>query len=893
MKKSLKVTVLATAIAAVLPTWAHAAGLGSINVFSALGQPLRAEIELHATPAELDGMRAVIAPVTAFQQANMPYSSLLNDIQLTVEGGASRPVVRVSSNRAINEPFVDLLVELSWASGRLLREYTFLLDPVETRPAQQAQPRPATVTAMTPARTAAPAQAARTPAPASVSGAATHVVREGETLHRIASAHLPPGVQLEQMLIALQQANEQAFIGGNINRLRAGVQLRIPDAASVGAIAPQSARQAVRAQAAEFNAYRNRAAAMVADAPASAAPEATRESEGVVEPRQEEMLAEADQPSDRVEVSGGAAESGAEASAAGREGAAGASEEDALAHQRALEERDQRIDTLEQTIADLQHALEISNAALARLQEQAATTSAAPPAASVAAAASEAPARQAAAPAAPPPTPQPSLLDRILGNPLLLAAGALIAGLLALLGVRIARRRREEQMFAADPESELPYDSLSVVSQPGGQSVDTDTGSSVMDSDFSQTGLAAIDADEGVDPVAEADVYLAYGRDAQAEEILLDALKVDASRYAIYLKLLEVYLQRGDRRQFEVIATDLYSRTGGEGNDWQRACSMGRKLDPDNPLYGAGGAPSEAATGWGTAAAAGAAAGAAALEEAEADEGEAAELESTELDLDLQHELKQDAPQQEPASYDSVKSEEVLLEPDAAEEQEPLEFDAGLDVPEPVASADPVAVAEADGNLLSFDLDLGDGDATPTTSLELPDVGEEAAAAQPSEADAFLAEALSESGQQDAELQADAGLAPSLEEPTYMDLEQTEFDANLLDFDLDLSPPEAEKPELPGGMDLTSIDLDLDLDALQTPAPQQEVGEAPEAPEAMAVPQFADEDLQREMDTKLELARAYEEMGDQEGARELLEDVVQDGSDEQREAATRMLERLA
>src|SRR5690606_3887689 len=123
---------------------------------------------------------------------------------------------------------------------------------------------------------------------------------------------------------------------------------------------------------------------------------------------------------------------------------------------------------------------------------------------------------------------------------------------------------------------------------PGGEQVDTDstTGpSSVLDTDFSQSGLAAMDASEGVDPVAEADVYLAYGRDAQAEEILLDALKVDSSRHAIYVKLLEVYEQRGDRGQFEAVATDFYGRTGGEGAEWQQAADMGRRLDPENPLY--------------------------------------------------------------------------------------------------------------------------------------------------------------------------------------------------------------------------------------------------------------------------------------------------------------------
>ncbi|MBS1171771.1 MAG: fimV, partial [Proteobacteria bacterium] len=98
--------------------------------------------------------------------------------------------------------------------------------------------------------------------------------------------------------------------------------------------------------------------------------------------------------------------------------------------------------------------------------------------------------------------------------------------------------------------------------------------------------MTAIDADEGVDPVAEADVYMAYGRDAQAEEILLDALKNEPTRHAIHVKLMEIYAQRKSLKQFENHASELYAQTGGVGADWEKAAAMGRKLDPANPLYG-------------------------------------------------------------------------------------------------------------------------------------------------------------------------------------------------------------------------------------------------------------------------------------------------------------------
>ena len=104
--------------------------------------------------------------------------------------------------------------------------------------------------------------------------------------------------------------------------------------------------------------------------------------------------------------------------------------------------------------------------------------------------------------------------------------------------------------------------------------------------DFSQAGPGSIDTD-AVDPVAEADVYMAYGRDVQAEEILVEARLKDPKRYAIHLKLLEIYSNRKDLKQFESLATDLYTDSGGVGADWEKAAAMGIKLDPGNPLFGA------------------------------------------------------------------------------------------------------------------------------------------------------------------------------------------------------------------------------------------------------------------------------------------------------------------
>ena len=155
MKTSLKASLIALALASI-PLGSQAAGLGQINVFSGLGQPLRAEIQVTATPQELQSMLARIGSPDAFRQANITYSAAVAAIRVSVDTRAARPVIRLSSDRPINDPFVDLLVELNWANGRIAREYTFLLDPVDLV-AQRPLAAPVNVPALAPAARQAPA----------------------------------------------------------------------------------------------------------------------------------------------------------------------------------------------------------------------------------------------------------------------------------------------------------------------------------------------------------------------------------------------------------------------------------------------------------------------------------------------------------------------------------------------------------------------------------------------------------------------------------------------------------------------------------------------------------------------------------------------------------------
>ena len=819
MNKPLKVSIVAAAIAAAFPSWVGAAGLGGVNLYSALGQPLRAEIQLQATAEEFEGMAAKVPSAEVFQAANIMYSALMPTLDVEIDRSGGKSVVRVSSKRAVNEPVVEMLVELSWAEGRVVREYTLLLDPVGEQPLATS-PAP-----MAPGRTVpAPATVAQPSVNEATAEGSVYAVKNGDTLYAIAQRYQPSGVEIEQMLIALLRANPEAFIDGNINRLRSGAQLTIPVSGEAVAVSVADARNQVRAQKDTVEAYRSRVANTAAAAKESAQAEAvadasSRESEGTVEQRATELMRE-EAPHDQVQVSGAPSAEGEGADLPALE--TGLMEEDAIAQSRALEEANSRVSDLEQMVNDQQRALEMKDEAFAKLQAQVEALQAQLQESRASVTVEERLPAQLDS--------QSSFLDKVLGSPLKLGGGVLVVGLLALLGVRAARRRREEEAFLEVDTNEASLTEptsveSAVVNMTGGEQVDTDsvTGpSSMLNTDFSQSSLAAMDADEGVDPVAEADVYLAYGRDAQAEEILLDALQADSSRHAIYVKLLEVYEKRGDSRQFEAVATDFYSRTAGEGGDWEKVVVMGRRLDPDNPLYGKKKTAEIAAAVAGV-----------------ADENSTAEPETPAVDFEAL-EFGLDA-----------SSADVHAAPETSEE---------------VAAA-AEKVAEEDDNTLDFDLGI-----------------------DASEAARFDDDAIDESAK-----------------ASEVDLEKTEFDANVLDFDLDHSTPEHISEDsinspFDDEIDLSSVEFDLDgelgVDSdsdsdVDVDLTNSQAVAAPKHDEILPPPELAAEDVQREMETKLELARAYDDMGDKEGARELLEEVLRDGSDEQKSSAQGMLDQLS
>src|SRR5438309_643370 len=507
----------------------HAAGLGQLSVISPLGQPLNAEIEIVSLkPGEEEGLVARLASPDAFRAAGIDFNPALATARFAIERRGGRPLLRVRTTQPVNDPFLEILVELQWTTGRLVREYTVLLDPPEYRgpraiaaapaaratPAAAPEPKPAEAPAAQPApepaRAPAPAPVearplpsvpapAAEPAPAPAAEAQVEkpaaaeaekpaaepvgepaaaeegkvAVKKGDTLSEIARQNLPPGANLNQMLIAIYRANEDAFIRKNVNLLRAGRILDIPGAEAVSAIDPEEAKRLVQAHMDDFAVYRSRLAAASTSVEA---PGGRREAEGKIEPKPE---APAAAPQDQVRLS--KADPSKPAAPASR----AAREDDAVALERALKETQSRVTDLERNVTDLQKLLEMKNQQLAELEKRAQAKPApvvpvpapvAPkPVAEAPKPASEAPKPVAEAPKPPvhppkpapeapthpvqapkppaqaakpkpvPPPPEPSIVEEFLNNPIALAGLAGVIVLLAGYGVWTWRKKKTRQ----------------------------------------------------------------------------------------------------------------------------------------------------------------------------------------------------------------------------------------------------------------------------------------------------------------------------------------------------------------------------------------------------------------------------------------------------------------
>lgn len=1060
---SLSVAVAAALCSAPLAVWA--AGLGPLTVRSGLGQTLSAEVAITALgntdPASLS---VGLASPEAFRRAGLDFNPALSSLRFSIEprgdGGA---LVRVTSTQPVNEPFMDLMLELSWDSGRFVREYTFLLDPPELRLGQdtvvpggtgqaialaaavpppadtasgQASPAPsstgsgslaaadsvaergsapaspmapATATVVSPAPVAQPVQerpasqpgpstppvatpraetsamAAATAAPAAARSSAerpdTVRVEAGDTASSIAARFKPADVTLEQAVMALYQANPDAFFG-SVHQLFSGKSLSIPTDEAIRAVDPVEARREIRTQVAAFDAWRARLAASVPTVDAVAAGQSAA---GAVSAPAQESVAAAD-TGDRLELSRPDATGSGAVTATGEAAAsdAAASEESRLAQEAALQEQQERVALLERNVADLQQLLQLKNRQLAELQQQveaadaagasgtaasgtidvdAAQSAPAEQEGSSAAVASDAPAAEAASASASAPvsptaaekdsaaaggeasTPLPTgagaavqpestsgqaapvravdpgstdrsgaagrsgsgtekpadaagWLDRLTGHPwawpalLVIAVGAVLLGFLA-------RRRRRQAEFEDSFADVDAFATNSLFAATGGHTIDTHASVFAPGSGAQvATGLIT-----EVDPVAEADVYIAYGREAQAEEILREALHAQPERQAIRLKLLEMHAARRDVEAFATLAAEMHEQTGGANEEWPRVVALGREIDPDNPLYAyprdfdpSATTTPDLPSDTGSDALAGSfdddtpgdtpggsAAGVTTIE-APVAESEAAEYPSSAA-TGIAGRAVSAAMAADAMVAPQGLSEETLTD----EETRALDFDFDLG-PEPETTVGRIGLQKTTYGV-STEQDTGLEPGTAGSALEkaiggafdLPtlDLAEDAGTVPMAEMDAGI----------------DGHQEPGDEEPVQARASRAQID-DALDFDIDLptfgdldvrdSRTErpavdlaelGDEPEATGETDVFGLQtVEFDLAGVG-----DEIAGVGSADGSSAAPRW------QEMDTKLDLAAAYEEIGDREGARELLQEVLEGGDASQQDKARSML----
>jgi len=986
-KTSLRASIIAGALL-LLSGAAHAAGLGKLTVQTHLGEPLRAEIDVVAVEkGELDTLSARLASPDAYVQSNLPYPSPALGLRLSVERrSGGEPFIRITSQQPIPEPFVDLLIELNWNGGKILRAYTALLDPpafasapsdtsapaptreaaapppapepqVETRmgsemqqppppappaetaaaqpapgaeatapaeaaaaPAKPGEAAPAEAAPAEPARAeAAPAEAGMPAKPAPARAAKEEStygpVKRGDTLSKIAKEYKPDDVTLEQMLVLLYRNNKQAFAGNNMNRLKTGKVLSIPDPSEASGIPVKEARKDVRLQVADFNAYRERLAGAASEsAPAPGEP-AKAAGGKVTGPVADKGAPAAGEPKEVLKLSKGDAP-GAGGSKALQDKVHSLQEEVA-ARDKTIREANERIASLEKTVNDMKALAELKSKSMADLQKPAVTPppakpapppSPAKPAPPVAtapapmpsvtppAAKPEPPPATAAAPThppepaphpgpmagattppgpdgaqpkpkpkpkiAPPPPPPPGLMDDLLSDPIYLAAGGgVIALIVGFLGYRVIKSRRgggDDEVGAEKKTSEVR--------------AFADTGTDTSGAMAAAARAAQAQVTEEVDPLAEAEIYLAYGRDGQAEEILKEAIQSQPRRFEVYLKLLEIYVKRKDLAAFDPLARDLQQATGGQGELWQQAARLGYQLDPQNPRYAAG-KPSGESVAMATAAAATA----------------ATAIGATDKTLDFQIDSLEPSPEIGTLTDIDAGFGRRFATTTAATSSERLDLNISVDDGQALGTKTDIDLGRlstaAESSGVDLDLDSLGNTAIPGTStdIDLGTIGSsETSAPIPAmdfsldlPADEKTQSQMAQVDSSDFDLKLDdlRGASGGQDAGLDFDINQISLEAEGASkaepvFDLTSSAP--AMPEL----DLSSISLDLG------------------SPTATAEAGAAKDDKWYDVQTKFDLAKAYQEMGDKEGAREILREVIAEGDTEQKAAAEKVLSTL-
>ncbi len=968
---------LAIAAASALSSGAvHALGLGEVTLRSTLNQPLDAEIELlQVRDISSEELAPTLASPEAFSKAGVDRQHFLTDLKFTpIIKPNGKSVIRVTSSKPVQEPYLNFLVEVLWPSGRLLREYTLLLDPplYSSQTAMSSAQKPLTeqrAGVIPRPRTMAPAASPRSavsrPEAVAAPGAREYRTTTKDTLWVVAERVRTSGT-VHQTMLAIQDLNPDAFLGGNINRLLSGQVLHLPDEQQVRRRSEGQALAEVAAQNAAWRERRARPA--VASAPQL---DATRRSEADAVPAKIET-------GDNLRLV--AANTG-KAVAGSDKGGDGLAASDKLAllkesldtTQRENTELTGRMDDLQGQLDKLQRLIALKDEQLAKLQENLAhsdkpaeggtetsagvTATLAPskpvaaqvppaapapdvvapaplvtppeaPAASSGEVASAAPvhpapepvAQEAAAqsavdsvaasvPVTQPPAPEPAkpviepapqkpavhraaepvppvgLVDSILDSPLLLPSLGGGAAAALLFGLLWARRRATKR---TEPES--AGEIAAVVEAPlvDANAADTELLRPTIDlAKSDEVQQAPLIEPKERDALVEAEEHLAHGRLEQAAELLQAACLDEPERNDLRLKLMEVYAERGDRDSFTREEKLLREVSGAP-------LPQVETLKARYP----------AMAGLAVAALAGGAL-AAGLAAADGEDEEAAVVTMQEP------ELEPSTPVLAPAAADldlNLDDLEAELERDlqAADQEAPALLLEDLSPDEaPLAASDPDLLDED----FSFDLDLSEGVEGFDLEEDLKGLAldlDEPVEPKPSEKEDedFLSLDLDDLDDLDAPVVTPlAESVPSGDElPVNPDDRAVEAglagEPQSVAPNPELSPVDAPEAETES---LTSQLGELDVELEQLAAGLGETsGEGRSAMDLLdsldTLGEGEDFDFLAEADevaTKLDLARAYIEMGDAEGAKDILDEVLTEGNEAQREEAREMSVQLA
>jgi pilus assembly protein FimV len=921
-----KLVLAITAASALTSGMAQALGLGEVTLKSALNQPLVAEIELlEVRDLDSNELLPTLASPDAFSKVGVNRQYFLTDLKFTpVLNPNGRSFVRVTSSKPVREPYLNFLVQVLWPSGRLLREYTLLLDP----PLYSSQGTLATAALRSQAPNAARAAAAGTPfrqvaTAARARDGKTYRTTSLDTLWNIAE-QASGGGTTHQSMLAILDLNPNAFIDGNINLLKSGEVLRLPDAQQINS---RTHGEALAQIAEQNSAWREgrRAAAEPRQLDATQRPPADAAPSQVERQDTLKLVSAETAPAPASDEQGAAADKGADSQAPN--GQLTVIKESLDATRRENDELKERMSDIQNQLNKLQQLVGLKDGQLATLQAEltaqgqpsnaenpaalpvtppplveadvAVTTQSAPAAVDAVAAhtsavipaaepvlvepvdavpaAAPAPVRAADMPAAPAAEQaQPrDLFEELMGNTVLLSivgGGALLLLLVALM--LLARRNALKEIelqssMAAGEDDDIEFDSeitsgsyLAPYAIPAAAAVVQP----------SEVRVAAVPSDT----LGQADIYIAYGRFNQAAEILHSAINDQPQRSDLRLKLMEVYAELADRDGFARQTRDL-TEIGGVQDSIQA-------LQAKYP-----GMLSGAVAGL---------AGAAAADELEsfsfdeptldepsaqaaADTADDFELNLDELDFDLDDDLSTavlpNSDQEDATRAVAIDLSKAATETDSNALDFELDMDLALDdEQQPDTLNDDLADFDF-GLDLDLDLDRDLDNQTDSADLSQDDFllnFDAPAAATPN----------SEVAENSADLPA---VTDDFELPADFD-----FDSALNDDDEVLSTGNSFAAQF----DVPTAELDLPAASRDLPVEQEELA-------AMSQTDGLDDDEDDdefdflagtdESATKLDLARAYIDMDDTEGARDILGEVLSEGTAGQKNEARELLVGLA